>query len=62
MIGPGLLVAATGVGAGDLAAASFSGAQLGVAILWAVVLGAFFKFVLNEGLTRWQLDTGNNML
>ncbi len=62
MIGPGLLVAATGVGAGDLAAASFSGAQLGVAILWAVVLGAFFKFVLNEGLTRWQLATGNTLL
>ncbi len=62
MIGPGMLVAATGVGAGDLAAATFSGAQLGVAILWAVLLGAFFKFVLNEGLTRWQLATGNTLL
>ena len=62
IIGPGILVAATGVGAGDLAAATFSGAQLGVAILWAVVLGAFFKFVLNEGLTRWQLATGKTLL
>ncbi len=48
-----MLVAATGVGGGDLAAATFSGAKLGVAILWAVHLGAFFKFVLNESLTRW---------
>ena len=62
IIGPGMLVAATGVGAGDLAAATFSGAKLGVAILWAVLLGAFFKFVLNEGLTRWQLATGNTLL
>ena len=62
IIGPGMLVAATGVGAGDLAAATFSGSKLGVAILWTVLLGAFFKFVLNEGLTRWQLATGNTLL
>ncbi|NKB71394.1 MAG: iron transporter [Candidatus Latescibacteria bacterium] len=57
-----MLVAATGVGAGDLATAAFSGAQLGVAILWAVLLGAGCKFVLNEGLTRWQLATGQTLL
>jgi len=39
VIVPGLLVAATGVGAGDLATASFAGSYLGVAILWAVVVG-----------------------
>ena len=61
-IGPGILVAATGVGAGDLATAAFTGSKLGVAILWAVVLGAFIKFVLNEGLTRWQLATGSTLL
>jgi Mn2+/Fe2+ NRAMP family transporter len=62
LIGPGLLVAATGVGAGDLATASFTGSRLGVAVLWAVVLGAFLKFVLNEGLARWQLATGQTLL
>jgi Mn2+/Fe2+ NRAMP family transporter len=61
-IGPGLIVAATGVGAGDLAAASIAGSKLGLAVLWAVVAGAFFKFVLNEGLTRWQLATGTTLL
>ena len=55
VIGPGLLVAATGVGTGDLATAGFAGSKLGVAVLWAVVLGAFVKYVLNEGLARWQL-------
>jgi Mn2+/Fe2+ NRAMP family transporter len=62
MIGPGLLVAATGVGTGDLATAGFAGSLLGVAILWVVVLGAFLKFVLNEGLARWQLATGQTLL
>jgi Mn2+/Fe2+ NRAMP family transporter len=56
------LVAATGIGAGDLATAAFAGSKLGLAILWAVILGAFFKFVLNEGLTRWQLSTGTTLL
>lgn len=61
-IGPGILVAATGVGAGDLATATFSGATLGTAILWAVLVGAGLKYVLNEGLTRWQLATGTTLL
>jgi len=59
---PGLLIAATGVGAGDLATAGFAGSHLGVAILWAVVLGGVFKFVLTEGLARWQLVNGDSFL
>lgn len=62
IVGPGLLVAATGVGAGDLATASLSGSYLGTAILWAAVLGAFLKFVVTEGLARWQLATGDTLL
>ena len=62
IIGPGILVAATGVGAGDLATAGFAGSQLGTTVLWAVLVGAFFKFVLTEGLTRWQLATGSTLL
>ena len=61
-VGPGILVAATGVGAGDLATASFTGSELGLIVLWGVVVGAFLKFVLNEGLTRWQLATGSTLL
>ncbi|HBE70990.1 MAG TPA: hypothetical protein DDW52_22825, partial [Planctomycetaceae bacterium] len=60
--GPGILVAATGVGAGDLATATLTGARLGMAILWAVVIGAGLKFVLNEGLARWQLATGTTLI
>lgn len=62
VIGPGLLLAATGVGAGDLATSSFVGGLLGTAVLWAVVVGAFFKFVVTEGLARWQLATGETLI
>ncbi len=62
ILGPGILVAATGVGAGDLATGALAGSKLGVAVLWVVVLGAGLKFLLTEGLTRWQLATGTTLL
>ena len=36
--------------------------KLGTAVLWAVLCGAFFKFVITEGLARWQLATGTTLL
>lgn len=62
VLGPGLLLAATGVGGGDLATATFVGGVLGTSVLWAIVLGAFMKFVVTEGLARWQLATGETLL
>jgi len=62
IIGPGMLTAATGVGAGDLATGSFAGSMLGTAILWAVIVGAYMKFVVTEGIARWQLATGTTLL
>ena len=62
MIGPGLLLAATGVGSGDLATGSIAGSILGTAVLWAVLVGSFLKFVVTEGLARWQLATGETLL
>ena len=35
---------------------------LGVVLLWAIAVGAFFKFVLSEGIARWQLATGTTAL
>jgi Mn2+/Fe2+ NRAMP family transporter len=56
------MLAATGVGAGDLAGGAFAGMNLGVAVLWAIVVGAFFKYVITEGLARWQLATETTLL
>lgn len=60
--GPGILVAATGVGAGDLLTASLGGSAVGVSILWAAVLGSLLKGFLNEGIARWQLATGTTLV
>jgi len=61
VIGPGLLVAATGVGAGDLATAGFAGMRFGLTLLWAVAVGAAIKFAVTEGLARYQLATGKTL-
>ena len=62
LAGPGLIVAATGIGSGDVVSATVGGANFGVMLLWAIAAGAFFKFVLNEGIARWQLATGLTVL
>jgi Mn2+/Fe2+ NRAMP family transporter len=62
VIAPGILVAATGVGAGDLLTASLAGSKVGIAILWSAVVGAFMKWTLNEGIARWQMATGTTLL
>lgn len=60
--GPGLVVAATGLGAGDIVAAAVAGAEFGTTLVWAVFVGALLKFCLNEGIGRWQLVTGTTLL
>ncbi len=62
LLGPGIAVAATGVGAGDMVTAAVAGATYGTALLWAAILGALVKFILNEGIARWQLATGTTLL
>jgi Mn2+/Fe2+ NRAMP family transporter len=62
VLGPGILVAATGVGAGDLLTASYAGSRHGLVLLWAAWLGAILKWFLNEGIARWQMATGTTVL
>ncbi|MFQ5674345.1 MAG: Nramp family divalent metal transporter [bacterium] len=61
-LGPGIAIAATGVGAGDMVTATVAGSKYGFAVIWAAVVGALLKGVLNEGLARWQLATGTTLL
>ncbi|MGE0359627.1 MAG: Nramp family divalent metal transporter [Vicinamibacterales bacterium] len=61
-VGPGLLVAAAGIGAGDIVSATMAASHHGLALLWVVVLAAALKAVLNEGIARWQLATGSTAL
>jgi Mn2+/Fe2+ NRAMP family transporter len=62
LLAPGMLVAATGVGAGDLLTASLAGSRFGLTLLWAAWIGALLKWFLNEGIARWQMATGTTLL
>jgi Mn2+/Fe2+ NRAMP family transporter len=61
VIGPGLVVAATGVGAADLVATLVAGAKFGYTLLWVAVLGAVIKVVLVEGAGRFSLSSGRTI-
>lgn len=61
-LGPGLVVAATGVGAGDLVATLIAGSRFGYALLWAAIAGCVVKITLSEGSARYHLATGSTIL
>ncbi|MEU1054886.1 Nramp family divalent metal transporter [Streptomyces sp. NPDC005876] len=60
-IGPGIVVAATGVGAGDLVATLIAGGSFGYTLLWAAVIGCLVKISLAEAAGRWHLSTGRTL-
>ncbi|CAN5125208.1 Nramp family divalent metal transporter [soil metagenome] len=61
-VGPGLVVAATGVGAGDMVTSLSAGTAYGTTLVWAIVIGALLKYVLTEGIGRWYMATGETIL
>ena len=61
IVGPGIVVAATGVGAGDLVATLVAGSEFGYTLLWAVILGVVVKISLAEATGRWHLATGSTI-
>ncbi|MFJ8918549.1 Nramp family divalent metal transporter [Streptomyces sp. NPDC102415] len=60
-IGPGIVVAATGVGAGDLVATLIAGSKFGYTLIWAAVIGCLVKISLAEAVGRWHLATGRTL-
>ncbi|MER5937629.1 Nramp family divalent metal transporter [Streptomyces sp. NPDC001928] len=60
-IGPGIVVAATGVGAGDLVATLIAGSNFGYTLLWAAIIGCLVKISLAEAAGRWHLSTGRTL-
>ena len=61
-LGPGLLLAATGIGVGDMVSATVVGAKYGFVLIWALAAGVLLKFIITEGLARWQLATGTTLM
>ncbi|MCW4457271.1 Nramp family divalent metal transporter [Microbacterium sp. MPKO10] len=61
VIGPGLVVAATGVGAADMVSTLVAGSMFGFALLWAIIVGVILKIVLVEGAGRYVLASGKTI-
>ncbi|OEV06555.1 iron transporter [Streptomyces nanshensis] len=61
LVGPGIVVAATGVGAGDLVSTLIAGSKYGYTLMWAAVIGCIVKIALAEATGRWHLATGRTI-
>jgi len=61
-IGPGLLLAATGIGVGDMVSSTIAGAEYGLTLVWALAAGVVLKFAITEGAAHWQLGTGDTLI
>ena len=61
-LGPGLLLAATGIGVGDMVSSTIAGAEYGLTLVWALAAGVVLKFAITEGAARWQLGTGTTLI
>lgn len=61
-LGPGLVVAATAIGASHLVLAPTAGARFGYALLWVIVLSHLFKYPAFEAGPRYAVAAGESLL
>lgn len=61
-LGPGLVVAATAIGASHLVLAPTAGAAYGYALLWVVIVAHLFKYPAFEFGPRYAVATGGSLL
>jgi Mn2+/Fe2+ NRAMP family transporter len=62
LVGPGIVIAVTGVGAGDMISSLVAGTDFGTVLIWAIVIGALMKFAVTEGIGRWYMASGETIL
>jgi len=62
MVGPSFVWAAEYIGSGEVILATRTGAILGMAVLWAIVLGVFLKFWIGMSGARYTVCTGEGMI
>ena len=61
-IGPGLVLAGTLVGSGELIATTRTGAEAGFVLLWLIILGCVIKVFVQVELGRHTISTGKTAL
>jgi Mn2+/Fe2+ NRAMP family transporter len=61
-IGPGLILAGSIVGSGELIATTVLGAENGYLLLWLIIISCGIKTVVQEELGRYSIGTGETTL
>ncbi|MGW0707392.1 Nramp family divalent metal transporter [Streptomyces sp. NPDC002643] len=62
LLGPGLVLAAASVGAGDMVSSLAGAAGYGMALMWAIVIGVVLKCALTEAVGRLYMATGQTVI
>ena len=62
LVGPGLILASSIVGTGELIATTVLGAENGYTLLWLIVLSCLIKTVVQNELGRYSIGTGKTTL
>ncbi|MCA8999977.1 MAG: Nramp family divalent metal transporter, partial [Planctomycetaceae bacterium] len=61
-LGPGLIIAGSIVGSGELIATTKTGAQAGIALLWLIIVGCLIKVFVQIELGRYAISHGQTTL
>jgi Mn2+/Fe2+ NRAMP family transporter len=61
-LGPGLIIAGSIVGSGELIATTKTGAQGGIALLWLIIIGCVIKVFVQIELGRYTITYGETTL
>lgn len=61
-LGPGLIIAGSIVGSGELIATTKTGAQAGISLLWLIIIGCVIKVFVQIELGRYTITHGETTL
>jgi len=61
-LGPGLIIAGSIVGSGELIATTKTGAQAGIVLLWLIIIGCVIKVFVQVELGRYTIGHGETTL
>lgn len=61
-LGPGLIIAGSVVGSGELIATTKTGAEAGISLLWLVIIGCVIKVFVQIELGRYTISHGETTL
>lgn len=61
-LGPGLIIAGSIVGSGELIATTKTGAQAGITLLWLIIVGCLIKVFVQIELGRYSISRGETTL